>query len=115
MVAAAAMGRIVHGCRAQPRDGGREDVPRAGARSTGWDQGLRRSYELEEESGSDGDRRALHSAGRELSDVSENRAGACSHTGDAQPEHATGGWGAVMRPPTTLVSSAGQVCVPFKI
>ena len=52
---------------------------------------------------------------RELSDHSKNRAGACSHTGDAQPEHATGGWCAVMRIPTTLVSSVGQVCVPFKI
>ena len=41
--------------------------------------------------------------------------GADPHTGDAQPEHATGGWGVVIHPPTTLVSRAGQVCVPFKI
>ena len=61
------------------------------------------------------DRRALHSAGRELSDVSENRTAADSHTGDAQPEHATGGWGVVIHPLTTLVSRAGQVCVSFKI
>ena len=33
----------------------------------------------------------------------------------AQPEHATGEWGVVIHPPTTLVSRVGQVCVPFKI
>ena len=41
--------------------------------------------------------------------------GADPHTGDAQPEHATGGWGVVIHPPTTLVSRAGQVCVPFGV
>ena len=50
-----------------------------------------------------------------LSGLLGDGAGRRSHTGDAQPEHATGGWGVVIHPPTTLVSRAGQVCVPFKI
>ena len=52
-------------------------------------------------------------------DLKLNFPGKCevrrSHTGDAQPEHAIGGWGVVIHSLTTLVSRAGQVCVSFKI
>ena len=59
--------------------------------------------------------RVLREVRRDYARCPKGSVGGRPSTGDAQPEHATGDWGVVIHPLTTLVSRAGQVCVPFKI